>query len=44
MRVTNYWLKIIKELQLAPVDENEFLINESEELKKILGKIVFKTK
>lgn len=44
MRETNYWLRIIKELQLVLVVEAEILINESEELKKILGTIVLKTK
>lgn len=44
MRETNYWLRILKELQLVSFDEIELLINESEELKKILGTIVFKTK
>jgi four helix bundle protein len=46
MRETNYWLRIIKEMELVPLDETEteLLIKESEELKKILGTIVFKTK
>ncbi len=44
MRETNYWLRIIKELQLVSDEETELLINESEELKKILGTIVLKTK
>jgi four helix bundle protein len=44
MRETNYWLRIIKELQLVSAEETQLLINESEELKKILGAIVLKTK
>lgn len=44
MRETNYWLRIIKEMGLVPVDETEILVKESEELKKILGTIVLKTK
>lgn len=47
MRESNYWLRIInsihndKEIELT---ELEFLVNESDELKKILGAIVKKTK
>lgn len=44
MRETNYWLRIIKEMGLVPIDETEILVKESEELKKILGSIVLKTK
>lgn len=44
MRETYYWLRIVKEMELGSVDETEILIKESEELKKILGKIVLKTK
>lgn len=44
MRETNYWLRIIKEMGLGAVEETEFLIKESEELKKILGSIVLKPK
>lgn len=44
MRESNYWLKIIKEAKIdnQPVLEN--LLIESEELKKILGKIASKTR
>ncbi len=44
MRETNYWLRIIKSMQLGPNEDTEILIKESEELMKILGKIVSKTK
>jgi len=44
MRESNYWLRMIKAVEIAPLDETNFLINESEELKKILGKIVSKSK
>ena len=44
MRESNYWLRIIKEINVAPDEDIFLLINESEELKKILGKIVSKSK
>ena len=47
MRESNYWLRIIKSAQLYPLKtENvlDILIQESTELKKILGSIVVKSK
>ncbi len=44
MRESNYWLRMIKAMRIAPLKEIDLLINESEELKKILGKIVSKSK
>jgi len=38
MRESNYWLRIIREIETMN-DELKFLINESLELKKILGSI-----
>jgi hypothetical protein len=45
MRESNYWLRIIKRT-VKEVDglELEYLINESQELKKILGSIVQKSR
>jgi len=46
MRESNYWLRIISSIESSPKYQNELndLIKESEELKKILGSIVTKTK
>ena len=46
MRESNYWLRIIKAIQETNTNNNEldWLINESKELKNILGSIVNKTK
>ena len=44
MRESNYWLRIIKEIEIAPVEETSNLIMESDELMKILGKIVSKSR
>jgi len=44
MRESNYWLRIIKKMNITSVEETDYLINESDELKKILGKIVVKSK
>jgi hypothetical protein len=45
MMESRYWLKIIKEIIVANVsDELNYLINESDELNKILGSIALKTK
>ena len=45
MRESNYWLRIIKRtVQTPKKDELEYLINESSELKNILGSIVQKTR
>ncbi|MFH1641948.1 MAG: four helix bundle protein [Bacteroidota bacterium] len=41
IRETNYWLRIIIEIKEAD-DELSFLLNESEELKKIIGSICSK--
>ena len=45
MRESNYWLRLIKEVidKSLDVNELEWLINESDELKKILGSIVQKS-
>jgi len=43
MRESNYWLRIIKEL-VEPGSELIWLIQESKELKNILGSIVQKTR
>ncbi len=45
MRESNYWLRLIKEVEnkIDVVNELEWLINESDELKKILGSIVQKS-
>jgi four helix bundle protein len=37
---SNYWLRLIKVSEIAKGDELDFLLNESEELKKILASIV----
>ena len=46
MRESNYWLRIIKEVvdKVYDINELEWLINESLELKKILGAIVQKSR
>ena len=44
MRESNYWFRICTALNLGNQDELKFLLNESEELKKILGSISFKTR
>ncbi len=47
MRESNFWLRLIERVnQNAKIDFNElkYLINESAELKLILGSIVFKSK
>lgn len=45
MRESNYWLRIIKAMltDIKSIDQLDFLIIESDELKKILGSIVTKT-
>ena len=43
-RESNYWLRIIKALEDIRSEELDRLLNESEELKKILGSIVNNTK
>ena len=45
MRESNYWLRIIKATlnELREDEELNWLLNESEELKRILGSIVSKT-
>ncbi|NOX19550.1 MAG: four helix bundle protein [Chlorobi bacterium] len=42
IRESNYWLRILKELQIDSDDVVKRLVNESEELKKILGSISVK--
>jgi four helix bundle protein len=37
---SNYWLRLIKVTEIAQGDELDFLLKESEELKKILASIV----
>jgi four helix bundle protein len=45
MRESNYWLRIIKRTVIeVNISELDFLIKESEELKKILGSIVQKSR
>ena len=47
MRESNYWLRIIKytqDFETTKLKELEWLLKESEELKKILGSIVVKSK
>jgi len=44
MRESNYWLRIIKKVKLAPEIDIDMLIKESEELKRILGKKVVNSK
>lgn len=44
IRESNYWLRLIKGLSIAKEEEVEFLINESEELKRIFGSIFKKTR
>ncbi|KUG24929.1 hypothetical protein ASZ90_005256 [hydrocarbon metagenome] len=44
MRESNYWLKVIKEAKIDNQPILEKLLNESEELKRILGKIASKTR
>ena len=39
-RESNYWLRLIKVSEIAKGDELDFLLKESEELKKILASIV----
>ena len=42
MRESNYWLRILKELQIGNAEIGSRLVQESEELKKILGSICSK--
>lgn len=42
MRESNYWLRIIKELNMGKPKAAAYLVQESTELKKILGAIVSK--
>ena len=43
-RETNYWLRIIKELEVSDNDKLSGLLQESLEIKNILGAILNKTK
>lgn len=42
MRESNYFLRIYSRLQLGDVDKNNYLVNESLELKRILASILYK--
>ena len=42
-RETNYWLRVLKELNDSNDESRELLIKESQELKNILGAIVVKS-
>jgi len=39
MRESNYWLKIFKALNIGDNETGKYLVNESDELKRILGSI-----
>jgi four helix bundle protein len=43
-RETNYFLRLIIELEISEENECENLINESEEIKKIIATILIKTR
>lgn len=43
-RETQYWLRLVKESNIVQSDHLDALISEAEELKKILGSIVAKTR
>ena len=42
MRESNYWLRIFKELKIGEIQKCNYLVDESEQLKKILGSIASK--
>ena len=42
MRESNYWLRIFKELKIGDIQKCHYLVDESEQLKKILGSIASK--
>ena len=42
MRESNYWLRIFKELEIGDKTKREYLVKESDELKRILGSIASK--
>ena len=44
MRESNYWFRIFKELEIGDKTKCEYLVKESDELKRILGSIVSKVK
>ena len=44
MRESNYWLRILDELDSLKNEELEYLVKESDELKKILGSISSKNR
>ena len=44
MRDSNYWFRIFKELEIGDKAKCEFLVQESDELKRILGSIASKLK
>ena len=43
-RESNYWFRIFKELEIGDKAQCEYLVKESDELKRILGSIVSKVK
>lgn len=43
-RETHYWLKLLKESSILKAEQVDELVDESEQLKKILGAIVSKTR
>lgn len=44
MRESNYWFRVFKELEIGDKTKCEYLVKESDELKRILGSIVSKVK
>ena len=42
MRESNYFLKVFNEFEPGDVKQHEYLVNESDELKRILGSIINK--
>jgi four helix bundle protein len=42
MRESNYFLKIFDQLELGDIEKREYLVKESDELKRILGSIINK--
>lgn len=43
MRESNYWLRIFNKLEIGNKEKCEYLVKESDELKRILGTIASKT-
>ena len=44
IRETNYWLRIIDKIEIADAGKTKILLNESSEIKKILGAICSKVR